>query len=93
MREAVKKLSKKQLDFICSECSISKEELDGMDEEQIYDIVYDTMCDIEVEEVCKKDALDDDSERCDIASDIVTIRGNAMAEKDGFYEKQKKIYY
>lgn len=88
MKEALKKLNKEQIKFICSECSVSEEELNSMDEDKVYDVVYEKMCDIEIEEVCANDS-DEDTERCEIASDIVTILGNALAKKEGFFDSQE----
>jgi hypothetical protein len=83
MREALKNLSAKEIIFICKECSLDEKRLFAMDDDTLYDVVYETMCNIEVEEVCKSDG-GEDSERCEIASDIVTALGNALAEEEGF---------
>lgn len=77
MKDALNELKQKQIAFICKECSISKEELYSMSEDDLYDRVYETMCDIEIEELCA-DNGDDETERCEIASDIVTVLGNAL---------------
>ena len=81
MKEVLKELTEVQIEFICSECSISEEELNSMDEDQLYDVVYETMCNIEIEEVCSNES-DEDTERCTIASDIVTILGNAIRDNE-----------
>lgn len=83
MREALKNLGAKEISFICKECSLDENRLFAMDDDTLYDVVYETMCNIEVEEVCKSDG-EKDSERCEIASDIVTALGNALAEEEGF---------
>lgn len=78
MVNAIKTLTDKQIEFICNACSITKDELFSMDEEAL-NMVYDTMCDIEIDEVCSADS-DQDSERCEIASDIVTVLGNTLSK-------------
>lgn len=80
MKEVLESLSRKQKKFICEECSITESELLGMDEDDLYDIVYEKMCDIEIEEVCKSNSSKE-SERCEIASDIVTILGNTLIDE------------
>ncbi|MCD8374070.1 MAG: hypothetical protein LUC20_03065 [Oscillospiraceae bacterium] len=57
-----------------------------MDDDELYDSVYDIMCDIEIAELGGDD--EPESERCEMASDIVTILGNALAEEEGFYDQQ-----
>lgn len=78
MRKSLHKLKRAQVQFICNECAISKEELFAMDEDSLYDVVYEKMCDIEIDEVCRNED-EKDSIRCEVASDIVTIMGNALA--------------
>ena len=77
MKEALNNLNPQQIDFVCKECLLPKEELYSMSEDDLYDKVYETMCDIEVEELCSSNG-DDETERCEIASDIVTVLGNAL---------------
>lgn len=89
MKQALQELTETQIEFICSECSISEEELNSMDEVQLYDVVYETMCNIEIEEVCSNDG-DEDTERCAIASDIVTILGNAIRDEEGYLEDENE---
>lgn len=86
MVEAVKVLDDEQIKFICNECNITKDELMQMDEDKLYDVVYDAMCDIEIAEAPSDDTPE--SDHCIMASDIVTILGNALAMSDGFYEEQ-----
>ena len=90
MRKAISKLSDSKVQFICEECLLDRERLYNMSEDEVYDIVYETMCDIEVDEVCANGG-DEDTERCEIASDIVTILGNAMAEAEGYFDEQKHL--
>lgn len=89
MKDALKNLSKEQIDFICNECTITKEKLFAMDEDNLYDNVYEKMCDIEIDEVCENGG-GDETERCSIASDIVTILGNALAESEGYFDSENE---
>ena len=84
MKESLNELNRKQIEFICAECSITEDELNNMEEDQVYDVVYEKMCDIEIDEVCSKEG-DEDTERCEIASDIVTVLGNALAKAEGYF--------
>lgn len=86
MKEALDKLTVEQIDFICTECQISKEELFALDEDALYDHVYDVMCDIELAEIPDDDS--EESERCKMASDIVTELGNALAKEQGIYDEE-----
>ena len=85
MKEALDKLTAEQIDFICTECQIPKEELFALDEDALYDHVYDVMCDIELAEIPDDDSKE--SERCAMASDIVTELGNALAKEQGIYDE------
>lgn len=78
MREALPLLTSKQIEFICNECNITKNELFELDEDSLYDDVYDVMCDIE----CAETPLSNEplTEHCAIASDIVTILGNTISD-------------
>lgn len=86
MKEALDKLTAEQIDFICAECQISKEELFALDEDTLYDRVYDVMCDIELAEIPVSDK-EEESERCKMASSIVTDLGNALAQSEGIYDE------
>ena len=80
MREALKKLKKKQIEFICEECGITEDQLFAMDEDELYDKVYETMCDIECAETpSTNEPL---SEHCAMASNLVTILGNTLESDD-----------
>lgn len=80
MHKQLMTLSDGQLAFIFNECHLSKEELLAMNDDALYDNVYDRMCDIETEETPADDS--EESEHCRMASDIVTILGNALAIND-----------
>lgn len=86
MKEALDKLTAEQIDFICAECQISKEELFVLGEDALYDRVYDVMCDIEQTEIPADNS--EESERCEMASDIVTELGNALAQEQGIYDEE-----
>lgn len=86
MKEALDKLTAEQIDFICAECRISTEELLALDEDALYDRVYDVMCDIELTEIPADNS--EESERCEMASDIVTELGNALAKEQGIYDEE-----
>ena len=76
MKEALKNLTEEQIKFICKECSITKEELFDMDDDTLYDKVYDVMCDIECAET--PSSSEPLSEHCAMASELVTILGNTL---------------
>ena len=84
MKEALNSLSDKLIEFICTECKISKEQLFALDADSLYNDVYDVMCDIEIAEIPSSDD-EDESERCVMASEIVTELGNALAKEEGIY--------
>ena len=86
MVEAAKVLNEEQIKFICEECKITQKELMKLDEDGLYDVVYEKMCDIEMAEVPADDTPI--SDHCIMASDIVTILGNALAMSEGFYAEQ-----
>lgn len=86
MLEAAKELTEEQIEFICKECDISQDDLMQLDEDSLYDVVYEKMCDIEIAEVPADGAPI--SDHCIMASDIVTLLGNALAFSEGFYHEQ-----
>lgn len=86
MVEAVKELSEEQIKFVCKECNITQDKLLQMDEDDLYNVVYETMCNIEIADVPADDTPI--SDHCIMAADIVTILGNALAMSEGFYEEQ-----
>ncbi len=80
MKSAIKELSEEQIQFVCKECSVDEETLFSMDDDELYDNVYDIMCDIECAETpTNGEKL---TERCSLASEIVTILGNAISYED-----------
>ena len=80
MKEAAKDLSEVQIEFILTECQMTREEFDALTEDELYDNVYDVMCDIELEET--PDDGGEESERCKMAVSIVTLLGNVLAVDD-----------
>lgn len=80
MREVLKDLTGEQIEFICKECNITEDELRAMDEDMLYEQVYDVMCDIECAETpASNEPL---SKHCEMASELVTILGNTIESDD-----------
>ena len=84
--EAAKKLTDEEIAFICRECDITPSELQKMGENELYDVVYETMCSIEIAEIPSSDDVPE-SPRCMMASDIVTLLGNAIAMSNGCFDE------
>lgn len=82
-QKAVKLLSQVQLDFIEVETGADKEAIEKMSDQEFSDL-YDTICDIEVEETMKnEDEGVEPSEREKMAENIVTLLGNELyAQED-----------
>ena len=73
-------LNPEQLDFIAEEFSMTQKQLSGLSDEAL-DEIYENLGDIEVEETMDADETGADlSERGRIASEIVTVWGNAYAK-------------
>ena len=85
-RDSVKELTQRQIDFICEEAKTKEEELFQMSDNDLYEKVYDVMCDIECAET--PDDGEKLSERCKLASDIVTTMGNALASDWGLFDEE-----
>lgn len=80
MIEVLKDLTKEQVKFICEECEVTEDELFDMDEDTLYDKVYDVMCDIECSETpSSNEPL---SEHCAMASELVTLLGNTLEDDE-----------
>lgn len=80
MKEVLKDLEEEQIEFICKECHITEDELFAMDDDTLYDKVYDVMCDIECAETpSSNEPL---SEHCAMASELVTVLGNTLDVDD-----------
>ena len=82
LMKALEETTETQIKFICDELKISYGGLQNATEEQLEDI-YDIMCDIETAETPAGD--EPLSDRCKIASDIVTLWGNHIAEDAGYF--------
>ncbi len=83
--EALKTLTGTQVDFICSEFGITKDELFSKDEDSIGEL-YDELCSIEIAETPVGDD-EAESDHCKLASAIVTVLGNAIAEDRGYFDE------
>lgn len=75
MRNVLRSMSDPQISFICKECDLSKDDLFDLSDEDLYSKVFDVMCDIETDEACEHD---EETERCAMASDIVTALSAAL---------------
>ena len=84
MKEALHDLDDNLIKFICTECQVTKSELFQMDEDTLYDKVYDHMCDIEIEETPSDNSPL--TAHCQMAADIVTELGNALAKEQGYLD-------
>lgn len=87
MKEALKELTPEQVSFICEECSITEEQLNAMSEDELYDSVYDVLCDIEIAETpSNNDPL---TARGQMAEDLVTLLGNTLISDDDFEDEDE----
>lgn len=77
MRDVIQDLTEEQLDFISCECGLDKNEIVNLSEDELYDKVYEKLCDIEIETIPEDDE-EEESERCKMASDLVTKFGNSL---------------
>lgn len=84
--DALRDLTETQIDFICKEFEITKDELFSESEDSIGEM-YDALCDIEVAEVPVRND-EEESERCKVVSSIVTVLGNAVAEANGCFDDE-----
>ena len=81
-RDVISTLKEDEIKFICTEAEITEEELLQMTEEELDDI-YDLLCDIEISEAGKEPEM---SDRGRMASEIVSVMGDAIAEQEGYYD-------
>ncbi len=84
-KSGVEQMGKEHFDFIETELGISPDEILDFTDEEMNERIYEPMCDIEIVEIPKDDS--EESNRCVIASDIVTILGNSMAEANGWLDE------
>ena len=85
LKKSLRKLSKKQIEFICIECNVDKDTLLAMNEEQL-DNVYDILCDVEISEFDSEH--DTVTEKGEAAADIVTIMGNEISKAEGLFDEE-----
>lgn len=86
LHESLEHLEERHFGLILEETGYDRDDLEGMSEDDLYDKVYDTMCDIEIAETPLDDS--DLSEHCRVASEIVTVMGNAIAEENGYLDEE-----
>ena len=87
-REGVLALEEDHFAFIEDELHIGRDEMKDFDDEEFNDRIYEPMCEIEIEEVPDDDD-EPESERCIMASDIVTVLGNSLAKANGWLEENE----
>lgn len=84
--DALKGLTETQVEFICNEFSVTKDELFSESEDSIGEL-YDALCDIEIAEI-PVSGDEEESDRCKVVSSIVTTLGNAIAEANGYLTEE-----
>ena len=77
MGEAIKKLTNEQIKVICEECGVMTDELLTLGEDDLYNRVYEKLCDVEIETIPDDDS-EEESDRCKMASDLVTLLGKTL---------------
>ena len=87
-KTGVESLEDEQIAFIEEELGVTGEDIAGYTDDELNEKVYEPMCDIEIEEAPLDDA--EESERCKMASEIVTVLGNALAEANGWMDKEEQ---
>lgn len=85
MHDALNELTGPQVEFICTQMNIDQEKLFEMDEASL-DLVYDKMCDIEIDETMKDEEKLSDIGK--LAEGIVTVLGNAIARDEGNFDEK-----
>lgn len=85
MVKAAKDLSDVQKDFLAEEFGIAPETVKDITEER-WDEIYDSLCDMEVDEISA--AKDGDlTERGETICGLVTLFGNAIAESQDTFDE------
>lgn len=85
-KNGVEELNEEEISFIENELGITPDQISQFNDDELNDKVYEPMCDIEIEEA----PADDDTpetDRCQMASHIVTVLGNSLAEYNGWIEE------
>ena len=85
IKNTVKNMTAEQLDFIMSEFGVTKDEIYSWSEDK-WDEVYDALCDIELDELTPDG---EESPRCKMATDLVTMIGNEIATDQGIYDEDE----
>lgn len=83
LKNAITELNRKQISFIATELGVSSDFILSATESEL-EPIYDSLCDIECAEI-------DDNYECsprgNMAADIVTILGNAIAQDSGYWDE------
>ena len=87
-KKGVEELRDEHFSFIEKEFGITAEEIFRFDDDELDEKVYEPLCEIEIEEIPRTDE-EEESERCRLASEIVTILGNSFAEANGLIEVEE----
>ena len=91
MKQAMAELTSEQIDFICTECKVTRDQIRCMSEDEFYNAVYDPMCDIECAETPSSD--EPLTRHCQMAADIVTVLGNAWAQENGCFDEEDEQFF
>ena len=85
IKNDAKCMTEEQLNFIMSEFGATKGEISSWNEEKWED-VYDALCDIELDEITPDG---EESPRCKLATELVTLFGNKIAIDEGIYDEDE----
>lgn len=83
LKETITQLTDEQISFIVSELNVTSDFLLSATESEL-DHIYESLCDIECKEI---DENYECSPRGNMAADIVTILGNAIAQDSGYWDE------
>ncbi len=85
IKNAAKRMTMEQLNFIMSEFGVTKDEISSWNEEK-WEEVYDALCDIELAEITPDG---EESPRCKLATELVTLFGNEIAVDEDVYDEDE----
>ena len=85
IKNAAKSMTEEQLNFVMSEFDATKGEISSWNEEK-WEEVYDALCDIELDEITPDR---EESPRCKLATELVTLFGNEIAVDEGVYDEDE----
>lgn len=85
IKNAAKCTTEEQLNFIMSEFGVTEDEIFSWNEEK-WEEVYDALCDIELDEITPDG---EESPRCKLAAELVTLFGNEIAIDEGIYDEDE----